>query len=117
MNVTFTGVINSDDFEVVLDGLRRWLGEPGLQGRERLSGEQVTFEDARVALICSRSFGSRGVGHDFLIEGTVFDDLDPALRFLAALRQAYVGSGVTAELEYGEMDADGMPTGEGLELP
>jgi hypothetical protein len=115
--ITFTGVIHSGDFEVVLDGLRRWLGVPALQGRHRLSGEQVTFEDGRVELICSRSFGSRGSGPDFLIEGTVFDDLDPALHFLAALRAAYAASGVAADLEYGEVTADGAPTGEGLEVP
>jgi len=115
MNVTFTGVIHSDDFAVVLDGLRHWLGAPALDGRQRLSGEQVTFEDGRVELICSRSFNSRGSGPDFLIEGTVFDDLDPALHFLAALRTAYAG--VEVDLEYGELDADGTATGEVLDVP
>ena len=117
MNVSFSGQIESDDVEVIVAGLHAWLGSDALDVKVKLAGERVKFEDTRVQLTCYRSYTAHGSGPKFLIEGTVWDDLEPALQFLAALRSIFAAKSVAAELDYSEVDADGEPTGDDLPVP
>ena len=110
MKTGFLGSIETDDLEQVLNGLRTWVGNDGLDVRMRLSGEEITYEDTRLELLCHRTMlagdteAEEASGGGFIIEGSIYDTEEEAEAVLEKLRATFEAMSVPIEVDVTEED-------------
>jgi hypothetical protein len=112
----FAGGIRTDDFSLVHQILREWLGA-SFNVRVKLTGEQLTYDDERLSIYCYRAYTQRADYNEFLLEGATVADLAVTRDRLAALSKKFQENGLDADFEYYQKDEAGRRAGETFFVP
>ncbi|MFF2554477.1 hypothetical protein ACFVUS_25985 [Nocardia sp. NPDC058058] len=109
--IAFYGDIAASESRPVSSVLTNWLDRGPLNGRERMFGYELTYEDESTYLYCHEAATAPGRPTHYLIEGTLDGDESESVANLKQLINLCASSGLSCEIDYMPVDSEGEPVG------